>query len=140
MNYVHGHGHARANHSTRTAADSAAFLLPHLTATTRLLDVGCGPGTITRGLADRIVELGGSPTQVLGIDHSVDTATSPTDPHFLYGDIYDLPVADASMDVVYISQTLHHLPDPVAAIRECARTLRPGGLLAIREVDYGAMT
>lgn len=140
MTYIHGHGHARANHATRTATDSAAFLLPHLTKDTRLLDVGCGPGTITRGLADRIVELGGSPGQVAGVDRTIDAPSSPSDPRFLRGDIYALPVPDDTMDVVFVSQTLHHLPDPVAAIRECARVLRPGGLFAIREVDYGAMT
>ncbi len=47
----------------------------------------------------------------------------------------ELPLADASVDVVYCRQVLHHLiPDLDRALAECARVLRPGGLfVAVRE-------
>src|SRR5579859_2159469 len=53
--YTHGHHESvLRSHKWRTAENSAAYLLPHLAADARVLDVGCGPGTITAGLADRV--------------------------------------------------------------------------------------
>ena len=50
----------------------------------------------------------------------------------------DLP--DGEFDVVHAHQVLQHLTDPVAALREMARVCRPGGLVAVRDVDYAATT
>jgi SAM-dependent methyltransferase len=55
-------------------------------------------------------------------------------------DVYALDQADASFDVVHAHQVLQHLTDPVAALVEMRRVLRPGGLLAVRDSDYGAFT
>src|SRR5690348_16716096 len=67
--YTHGHAPAVVRqHAQRTAEEAAAFLLPELRPGMRLLDVGCGPGSITRGLAERLV-----PGQVIGLDLSRDT-------------------------------------------------------------------
>ena len=49
---------------------------------------------------------------------------------FAAGDMYALDVEDASFDVVHAHQVLQHLQDPVAALRELRRVLRPGGTLA----------
>ena len=66
VRYSHGHGPpALASHATRTAANSTALLLAHLRAGQRVLDVGCGPGTITLDLAD-LVALG----QVVGVENT----------------------------------------------------------------------
>ena len=54
----------------------------------------------------------------------------------MVGDAYALDAADASFDVVHAHQVLQHLTDPVAALREIARVCRPGGLVAVRDVDY----
>ena len=52
--------------------------------------------------------------------------------------MYALAEADDSFDVVHAHQVLQHLTDPVAALREMARVCRPGGVIAVRDVDYGA--
>jgi len=139
--YTHGHHESvLRSHTWRTAENSAAYLLPHLRPGQSLLDVGCGPGTITRDLA-RLV----APGHVLGIDRSsevVAEAASATDrtsrAEFAVGDLYALALEDASFDVVHAHQVLQHLSDPVAALVELRRLLRPGGLLAVRDSDYGA--
>ena len=147
--YTHGH-HASVlrSHSRRTAENSAAYLLPHLLPGQRVLDVGCGPGTITVGFADRV-----APGEVVGIDPAEAVldearrfaAERQADAQharvaFRVGDVYSLEFADDSFDVVHAHQVLQHLTDPVAALREMRRVTRPGGLVAVRDGDYGAMT
>ena len=143
--YTHGHHPSvLRSHGSRTAANSAAHLLPHLRRGMALLDVGCGPGSITLELA-RLV----SPGPVVGID----SAAAPLDGAradaasarmstltYEQGDVYALPLADGSVDVVHAHQLLQHLADPVAALREMRRVCRPGGLVAVRDADYAAMT
>ena len=136
--YAHGHGEAvLAVHSWRTAENSAAYLLPHLRAGMDLLDVGCGPGSITADLA-RLV----APGRVVGVEPAlrvVERARAAyPEVHFVVGDGYALDLADDSFDVVHAHQVLQHLEDPVAALREMARVTRPGGLVAVRDVDFGA--
>lgn len=140
--YTHGH-HASVlkSHQWRTAANSAGFLLEHLTPGLRLLDVGCGPGTITNELAALV-----APGEVLGIDRAPEVIATAIEgrsrsapaPRFAVDDIYDLSLDDASFDVVYAHQVLQHLSDPVAALREMFRVLVPGGLVAVRDSDYGS--
>lgn len=107
----------------------------------RLLDVGCGPGTITVDLAARI-----SPGAVLGIDREpavIIEATRLQDQgvrgnvEFKTGDIYSLEFDDRSFDVVHARQVLQHLTDPVAALVEMRRVFREDGILAVRDSDYG---
>jgi ubiquinone/menaquinone biosynthesis C-methylase UbiE len=138
--YSHGHHESvLRSHKWRTAENSAAFVLSYLREGMSLLDVGCGPGTITADLARRIP--GGS---VIGIDlplDVVDTAQrelGAANLRFEVGDVYALHFADGSFDLVYAHQVLQHLGDPVAALREMLRVLRPGGHVAVRDSDYGA--
>ncbi|HTX01109.1 MAG TPA: methyltransferase domain-containing protein [Acidimicrobiales bacterium] len=139
--YTHGHHDSvLRSHRWRTAENSCAYLLPHLRAGDRLLDVGCGPGTISADLAARI-----SPGSVVAVDNAheiVEVARSEAARRGLcnleieVADVYDLPYPEASFDVVHTHQVLQHLSDPVAALREMARVCRPGGLVAAREGDY----
>jgi len=142
--YTHGHQESVvAAHATRTIANSAAYLASHLLPGISLLDVGCGPGSITAEFADR-VSPGGN---VLGIDYSsevveraADTyASTEVDLAFAQMDLYALDVADDSFDVVHAHQVLQHVSDPVAALREMHRVARPGGIIAVRDADYAGM-
>ena len=138
--YLHGHHDSvLRSHRWRTAENSAAYLLGDLGPTTRLLDVGCGPGTITADLARLLPE-----GLVIGIDASEDAVTEAArsfpDVEFLAADLMALPFPDGSFDVIHLHQVLQHLKDPVGAMVELRRLLAPGGLLAARDADYGAMT
>ena len=140
--YTHGHAPATLRqHAQRTADEAAAFLLPHLRPGMRLLDVGCGPGSITRGLAERL-----APGQVVGLDLSKDALDGArrdaakrglTNLVYEEGSVYQLRFADASFDVVYAHQVLQHLRERGSALREMLRVTRPGGFVAVRDVDWG---
>jgi len=142
--YTHGHAPAVIRqHAQRTAEEAAAFLIPELRSGMRLLDVGCGPGSITRGLAERL-----APGQVVGLDLSAEalaaarrdvTLRGLPNLQFQAGSVYELPFADASFDVAYAHQLLQHLGERAAALREMLRVVRPGGLVAVRDVDWGTV-
>jgi len=139
--YTHGHHESvLRSHRWRTAENSAGYLLPFLAPGLRLLDVGCGPGTITLDLAARV-----APGQTVGVDRDagvvadaqrlLDSRRVPG-VQFRTADAYALGVDDGSFDVVHAHQVLQHLTDPVAALVEMRRVLRPGGVLAVRDCDY----
>jgi SAM-dependent methyltransferase len=143
MTYTHGHHESvLRSHTWRTAENSAHYLLPHLQAGLSLLDVGCGPGTITVDLA-RLV----APGQVIGLDASADVVAQAeahaaenggANLRFEVGDLFALHYENATFDVVHAHQVLQHLSDPRAALVELRRVLRPGGVLAARDSDYGS--
>lgn len=142
--YTHGHHDSvLRSHRWRTAENSAGYLLPHLTPGTRLLDIGCGPGTITVDLAARV-----QPGTVVGVDAdagvieqaAAEARRAGVDVQFRVADAYRLDVDDGTFDVVHAHQVLQHLRDPVAALVEMRRVCRPGGIVAARDSDYAAMT
>lgn len=125
----------------RSAETHAAFFLPHLRAGMTLLDCGCGPGTITAGLARAV-----APGEVTGIDLAASqvAAASVTAARlgldnltFECGDVYRLPHDDAIFDAVFSHAMLEHLQDPVAVLREMHRVLKPGGVAGLRCIDLG---
>ncbi|MCJ1291169.1 hypothetical protein MMC34_002712 [Xylographa carneopallida] len=131
------------SHAWRTAANSAAYLLPHLRPTMTILDIGCGPATITCDLATHVPY-----GHVTGIDTTKDilataraTASSRGihNATFETGDIMALRYSDATFDVVHVHQVLQHVSDPVGALREMRRVTKPGGVVAAREADFEAM-
>lgn len=138
--YVHGHAEAvLRSHSARTVANSAAYLLPHLSPGVSVLDVGCGPGTITADLAARV-----SPGRVVGVDPAPSAvaaarqAVASTDAEIRVGDIDTLSATDLGgrFDVVHAHQVLQHLADPVRALRRMRDLCAPGGVVAVRDADY----
>jgi 2-polyprenyl-3-methyl-5-hydroxy-6-metoxy-1,4-benzoquinol methylase len=141
--YQHGH-HASVvtNHAKRTADKDAAFFLPLLRPGMRLLDVGCGPGSITGGLARRV-----APGETIGIDASqsvIETARSLADPAstnltFEVGSIYEPRFAPESFDAVFAHQVLQHLRRPVDALAQMRNLVNPGGIVGVRDVDWGSM-
>ncbi|MEU4209480.1 class I SAM-dependent methyltransferase [Streptomyces sp. NPDC026206] len=143
--YIHGHHESvLRSHGRRTAADSAAYLLPELRPQHRILDIGCGPGSITADLA-ALVPRG----EVTGLDAAagiLEQARAAVrergldNVRFATGDVRALDFPDGSFDVVHAHQVLQYLDDPVAALREMRRVCRPGGVVAVRDVVYTAMT
>ena len=144
--YTHGHSApVLSAHSRRGATDSAAYLLPHLKAGMDLLDVGCGPASITADLAEHV-----APGRVVALDAAagaLEAARATLSERGLSeqvevtsGDVVALPFEDASFDVVHAHQVLQHLADPVGALAEMRRVTRPGGIVAVRDAVYSAMT
>lgn len=149
--YTHGHHDSvLRSHRWRTAANSAAYLVPLLRPGMDVLDVGCGPGTITVELAQLTAPgrtVGIDPAaevidgaRALGPDPAIGQAGEEASVDFRVGDVMSLPFDDGSFDVVHAHQVLQHLVDPVGALRQMARVCRPGGVLAVRDSDYDAMT
>ncbi len=109
----------------------------------QLLDVGCGPGAITVGLAGVV-----APGEVVGVDFQatqVDQARAlaaergVVNARFEIGDAYQLPFPDGSFDALFAHAVLMHLRDPVRALAEMRRVLRPGGIAGVRDPDLGAV-
>jgi SAM-dependent methyltransferase len=141
MTYTHGHHESvLRSHKWRTVENSAAYLAPYLASGNSVLDVGCGPGTITADIGQRV-----APGRVLGIDMSSDVidearrhAGAGANVEFSVGDLYTLDIDDDTFDVVHAHQVLQHLRDPVGGLRQMKRVCKPGGLVAARDGDYGA--
>jgi ubiquinone/menaquinone biosynthesis C-methylase UbiE len=144
--YTHGHHESvLRSHRWRTAENSAGYLLPHLTEGMRLLDVGCGPGTITMDLAQRVGPAGKVTAlertdAALGLARDEATRRGTANVYFVVGDAQRLDLPDDEFDVVHAHQVLQHLDDPVQALLEMRRVCRPGGLVAVRESDYAGFT
>ncbi|OKK22490.1 ubiquinone biosynthesis methyltransferase UbiE [Streptomyces sp. CB00455] len=143
--YTHGHHESvLRSHRWRTAANSAAYLTGELRPGMSVLDVGCGPGTITADLAE-LVAPGGRVTAVDASGEVVAQARAylaergTGGVEFATADVHALAFPDASFDVVHAHQVLQHVGDPVQALREMRRVCRPGGTVAVRDADYAAM-
>ena len=121
----------------RRTGEAARFLLPYLRPGMRLIDCGCGPGSITVDLA-QAVESG----ETIGIDVREEAVVQGrmlarergvSKVEFLVASIYQLPFADGSVDAAFASAVLQHLTAPLAALREIRRVLKPGGVIGIAD-------
>ena len=121
----------------RSAQTHAAHLLPHLESGQRVLDFGCGPGTISVGLASAV-----EPGELHGIDMEesqieLATAAAKAGGHdnatFHVGDVTALPFDDGYFDVAHCHAVLMHVPDSQATLAEVMRVLKPGGIISSRE-------
>jgi SAM-dependent methyltransferase len=81
---------------------------------------------------------------VVGIDASAEVIAEARRDHpgvsFTIGDVYQMDFPDASFDIVHAHQLLQHVADPVAALKEMRRVTAPGGIVAVRDSDYGSFT
>ena len=127
----------------RSAQRQAGFLLSLLERGASLLDYGCGPGSITCGLTRQV-----APGAVVGIDADpaqIERAAARAASEnldnisFQVASIYDLPFAAGRFEVVFAHAIFQHLADPDRAIREMCRVLVPGGIIALRSPDWGAL-
>lgn len=124
-------------HNWRTASNSAGYLIPHIRPTSKILDVGCGPGSISVDFARLAPQ--GHVTGVEYVPEPLDQARSlarsrgVTNAEFLVGDIQSLDFPDNAFDIVHVHQVLQHIADPVQALREMRRVAKPGGVVAARE-------
>lgn len=140
LSYPLSYGSHAINHFTkRRAQEKARFLLPHLREDFKLLDCGCGPGSITIDFAE-ILKKG----HVTGIDldssqfqwaHTEALKRNIRNLSFYEGDVHALPFEDNQFDVVFTHAMLWTLPQPIIALHEMKRVLKPGGIMACREID-----
>ena len=102
--------------------------LAELTGASRVLDVGCGPGVLTRELVERL-----GTDAVSAIDPSapfVDAARQRLPGvDILVGSAEELPYDDGTFDAALAQLVVHFMSDPVAGVREMARVTRPGGVV-----------
>ncbi|KAH8807479.1 ubiE/COQ5 methyltransferase [Xylogone sp. PMI_703] len=139
--YTHGHHSSVVqSHAQRTAQNSAAFLLPYIKPNHTILDVGCGPGSITADFAALVPQ-----GKVIGGDNVSDIleqASALADSRGLKNisfqtiDANKLPFPDNSFDIVFAHQVLQHVNDPVGILKEMRRVAKPGGVVAARDADY----
>ena len=120
-----------------TVETNAAYLLPYLRPGLRVLDFGCGPGTISVGLARMV-----APGELHGVDmeeSQIDLARSGAKVNrqdnaiFHVGDVTDLPFEDNFFDVAHCHGVLMHVPDTQAVLSEVMRVLKPNGIVGCRE-------
>jgi ubiquinone/menaquinone biosynthesis C-methylase UbiE len=127
---------SRAVLARRTGA-AAAFLEPHLRSGMRLIDCGCGPGSITVDLAREV-----APAEAIGIDlrdvaltqgRTLARERGITNVTFHAASVYQLPYADSSFDAAFACAVLQHLATPLTALKELRRVLKPGGVIGIAD-------
>ena len=140
--YIHGHAPAVVQqHAKRTADEAAAFLLPKLLPEMRLLDVGCGPGSITIGLAQYLKR-----GEVIGVDLGRETlelarrdaeARGISNLRYEYADAYDLPLPGQFLRCALRTPGYTAPQRTSTRARRDAAVLKPAGLIALRDVDWG---
>jgi ubiquinone/menaquinone biosynthesis C-methylase UbiE len=149
MTSQQGHAHGvtpglSQDYVDRTADQQAAFLLPYLRPGMDLLDIGCGPGTITLGLAQAV-----APGQVTGVDHDATEIESAralamergiSNVTFQTGNALALAFQDGAFDAAFENNLFVHLAqNAVQAAREVYRVLKPGGTFGARDADSEAV-
>ncbi len=141
--YVFGYSPAAVGMmENRSAEGNARFFLDHLKPGMSVLDMGCGPGSITVGIAaavapGEVVGIDIEPSQImLGRDRAASLGLQNC--RFETGSVYDLPFGDRTVDAVFGHTILMQFRDLDPVLGEIKRVLKPGGLIGFREIDIGA--
>ncbi len=125
--------------TARTLENSQPRLLEHLRPGMAVLDVGCGPGTLTAEIARRV-----APGHVVGMDvnpamiAAAEDASAPGEiPGLVFytGDVLESGW-EAEFDLVNAARVLQWISDPGAALDAMARAARPGGLIVVMDYDH----
>ena len=119
----------RPAHARRTVDSVAAFFVRHVRSGDRLVDLGCGPGSVTAGFAAAVGPRG----MVLGVDLDPGPASVP----LVRGDIHALPFPDGSVDAIFMCAVLQHVADSLVPLVEARRIARPGAVIGVADADWG---
>ncbi len=121
-----------------TLEANAAYLVPYLKRGMRVLDFGCGPGTISVGLAKAV-----APSELHGVDmeesqveraRAVARAGGLDNAIFHVANATAMPFADDCFDIAHAYNVLMHVPNTAAVLTEVKRVLKPGGIIGCREI------
>jgi ubiquinone/menaquinone biosynthesis C-methylase UbiE len=130
-----------ADLTTRNAANYAEFLLPHLAGDFRLLDVGCGGGSISVSLAKAVGHVTGVDLDERAFADARDYVTQHGIDNVVFraGNVYALEFPSDRFDACLCHSMLETLDHPLDALEEIKRTLKPGGILGAACVEYGGL-
>jgi ubiquinone/menaquinone biosynthesis C-methylase UbiE len=129
---------ARLEQKTDLSFAKANLQLAGLRTGMRSIDVGCGIGLLTTLMHDMSGRAG-----TVGVDGSlarIETARHRVLPsargiEFLHADVHELPLSGASVDFAWSRFVFEYLPDPEAVLAEMIRVTRPGGIVAVADLD-----
>jgi ubiquinone/menaquinone biosynthesis C-methylase UbiE len=122
-----------------TVESCAAYLVSYIKPTMKILDIGCGAGTLTCDFA-RLVPQG----SVVGLDQGKDVIIGAREQaaskgvinvSFAVGNVLCLDFSDGEFDVVHAHRVLPYV-DGSAAFKEMRRVAKPGGVVAVRDVMH----
>ncbi|MEM7234449.1 MAG: class I SAM-dependent methyltransferase [Planctomycetota bacterium] len=141
--YLHGYEDEEQRRLIRQADYWRERLLPigvELGAGECLLELGCGVGAVLGVLAQRFPE-----AKFIGVDiesrqlesaRQHMSAIGRPDVEFIESDASSLPLADDSVDQIFIIWLIEHLEQPIPVLKEALRVLKPGGVIHVTETDY----
>lgn len=139
--YAFGHDAVKTQMlQERNLEKCGQFIIPYLKPGLKILDCGCGPGTITVGFCDYIKH--GHVTGVDIADEQLENARKLANKlnlkniSFEYANVTKLPFPDNIFDMVFSHAIFGHMPDPIAVLQEQKRVLKPSGILVVRDACW----